>query len=150
MNPKQAAKLESLRTALQMAPEGYNQQQMEQPDASTKPCGCLASYLVASDRIAQGLWDGTIQPEEAAPGATAYDGEMTPAVGDILQAAAYALGLRHIPRLFNTEWPRHWYVRAGRPDPGKWLTQPDSEDASAVLTAIGDNRIEDALANTLT
>ena len=101
--------------------------------------------MVHGDTVARALWDGLIAPEELTPRPAVDVRPLRPAAGSVLHAAAYALGLRRIPIRFASRWPAYWFARAGRPASAGRSGAPDAADAAAVIGAVVDGRIDEAL-----
>lgn len=55
------------------------------------------------------------------------------------------VGREGVPRLFNAEWPAYWYSAAGRDRPTTSSQQPAADDAVAVLEAVANDKLPEAL-----
>ena len=65
--------------------------------------------------------------------------------GAVIEAAKDALDVAVMPVLFLTNWPKRWAGTTGVGTQGGSVWTPDAEETRAVLAAVADGRIEDAL-----
>ena len=109
------------------------------PDCETP--GCIAGHLVAATKIGREGYERRTRSR----GADASDTQRGDA---IRKAATEALGLEETPRLFEPEWPREWLNAADLiPEDPEWSrVEPSADTALAVLGAIMDGDLDEALA----
>ena len=137
-------RLRQTREAIRENPGGFNQARIELPPEGGPPCGCTASYLVAVDDQARKLFDDRFKTPKAIP-THQGDKNLRDPQGNVLLAASYAIGRTGVPRLFNADWPADWYSTAGRDRPTGSSQQPTADDAVAVLDAVTNDKLPEAL-----
>ena len=120
-------------------PKSYNQESFGQGILSCDSPACIAGHIVAADAAS------LAKVQELLPTCQSY----TQKAQTIARLAETALKIPEMPKLFGARWRRDWFDKAEVTVPdarqhNEWLV-PDTDDAIAVLTAILDGRIEDAL-----
>ena len=133
--------LDAVRSRLEEKPDGYEQATWgnnEEPSCETP--GCIAGHIVATVKDAQKGYRRRIQGLK--------DGGTTSEHEDAIRdAATEALGLDKTPRLFEPTWPIKWFEKAGYSTKDVLLPriEPRPEDAIAILSAILEGDLEEAL-----
>ena len=138
-------RLRQTRDAIRKHPGGFNQAQIDRPREDCPPGGCTASYLVAVSDRARKLFEGRFRTPLVMPADQRRDNELRDPEGNVLLSASYAIGHRKVPRLFKADWPAGWYSTAGRDEPATSSQQPTAEDAVAVLDAVANDKLPEAL-----
>ena len=131
MTEQQRKALSDVRARIAAAPHTYSQRDWGTLDTECRTPACIGGHMVAADaeRHARVL----AQPREHREGA-------------VIDEAKHALGLERLPELFYASWPREWFAASGQLPRRAKRAVPSAGEAVAVLDAILDGRITDALA----
>ena len=138
---RQREVLKAAMVSIRYSPGSYNQMCFGGPDPDCNSPACVAGHIANGDPESRQLLS-----EELASRTEVLASE-SEAARLIQKRAEAALGVTAHPRLFQGRWPRAWLLTAGRKLPQRPadLLLPTAEDAIAVLQAILDGRITDAL-----
>ena len=121
--------LQATREHIEKHPETYLQTCWGDGRPNCRTLGCVAGHMVAANPELRAEVDSC-----RAAGSSA-----------VLVVATEALGLPGTPPLFGITWPEAWFASANAPDAAKGDASPTAEQATAVLNAVIDGRITDAL-----
>ena len=132
--------LTAARLSIEKDPATYDQENFGDGNLNCDSPGCIAAHILAADP--RHLADARPRLQRCT---TAYQKAQT--IGELAEAA---LELQETPALFIRRWAREWFKKAGAPIPmpqkhDKWIV-PTSTDATTILEAILDGRINDGLA----
>ena len=131
LTEQQKRALGRARTRIGNEPRSYRQQCWGTGPADCNTPGCVAGHIVASDpeRL-----DRVMKLDRSWLRREAVERE-----------AHAALGLEDSPALFSAAWPKRWLRTAGVNAPGPGWRHPTAREAAAVLSAVLDGKILDAL-----
>ena len=129
LSVEQHDRLRSARDRIAAAPRTFRQERWgNTAEGCGTPC-CVAGHIVADDA------EAVARIRKAGSYRRAWL---------IATEAAKALGTARTP-LFDSAWPKDWFTRAGIETTREGAAIPNANNAVAILDAIMDGRIDDAV-----
>ena len=140
LTPRQRELLSQALASISNQPDSYEQMKYGTGRIDCNSPACVAGHIVAADRQCRNALSEALKTQ------LLPDCEWQ----HIRRIAREGLNLDNSPAVFASWWPTDWCTRANTPRPERnanesWMV-PEVATAIAVLTAVLDGRITDALA----